>query len=144
MQRLELCHEDIGECIECHDCNSTRPLSPEHGTILAISSFTTSSPPKPRRWKWTSRRRECLDLFLVGIPRRQIAHRIGAHRNTVNAWCKHTDFIAEARKRIDELTVETRIRRLREMTGFTDPVSTLAHDALTNAEQRTGDPATAT
>lgn len=74
----------------------------------------------------TTTRRPCLELFVAGVSRRQIAIVIDVHRNTVNRWCSNPRFLAEARRLMDEHTVTTRIGRLRETDVFADRVARIA------------------
>jgi hypothetical protein len=91
-------------------------------------------PAKAAEFEWTDERKKALELFLLGIPKVQIAEQVKVHRNTINNWTSHPSFLLEARRRHDEHVATTRQRRIRETNAFTDRLAKLTHQTLETAE----------
>lgn len=90
---------------------------------------------KESEWEWTDEREQCFQMKLRGFPNTQIANDLEVHRNTINAWVKHPSF---AKRLEDELTAfarDSRLRRMRATTTFTDRISNLAAKTLKDAEK---------
>jgi len=81
-------------------------------------------------WAWTPEREKAVQQVVAGIPKTQIADKLGVHRNTVNNWCKHPEFVARVRELTDDRVNTTRQRRHVETQLFTDKIAKAAHTML--------------
>lgn len=79
-----------------------------------------------------------IDLLIEGVPKTRIARHLDppCHRNTLNAWMKHPEFLRELRRRLDERDVAVRLRRSYQTTNYADRVRRLAESVLAEAELR--------
>lgn len=94
--------------------------------------------PAHRSWKWTAKRRQCLELFLAGASRRQIARQIGVDRGTVNRIACRSEFQAEAHRRCVLRYTNLRRRRSRQTESLCERVYWLAVAAIEKAESGVG------
>lgn len=78
-------------------------------------------------------------MIIAGLPKKAISDRLQIHRNTVTAWTHEPEFIRELHRRLDEISVENRLRRVRQTTAYLDRLHHIADQALTAAEIRPED-----
>jgi len=90
---------------------------------------------KAEEWEWTEEREQCFQMKLRGFPNLQIAKELDVHRNTISAWTKHPTFDRRMREELEEFAKNSRLRRIRSTTVFTDRISNLAAKALKAAEK---------
>jgi hypothetical protein len=81
--------------------------------------------------------------MLVGVPKVQIAARLGVHRNTINAWCAQPAFQRELRERLIDQRNSSGLRRLRQAGTIVSAVARLTSAALARAERDLDDRAAA-
>jgi hypothetical protein len=79
-----------------------------------------------------------IDMLVDGVPKTRIAASLDppVHRNTLNAWVRRPEFLAEMRRRLDERDVTVRLRRSHQATQYADRVRRLAESAFAEAERR--------
>lgn len=87
-------------------------------------------------------RSRAIDMLIAGAPKSQIARALGRHRNTIRNWCRDPAFLQELGRRLDERTVEAKLRRAQQITRYADRLQALADKALDAASQGPVDAAT--
>lgn len=99
--------------------------------------MTTALAKSEENWEWTPEKEQCLELFLKGVSKLQIAKTLGVHRNTVNNWCSNPAFVAEASDRVAEHKLNSDLKHTRVADVLTD---TAAKNAIRSAAALDKDP----
>jgi hypothetical protein len=90
---------------------------------------------KSEDWEWSEERERAYQMKLRGFPNTQIAAELDVHRNTIMAWCKHPVFAKRLEEELLEFARDSRLRRVRATTVFTDRISNLATRSLKTLEK---------
>lgn len=86
-------------------------------------------------FKWSDKKRRCMELLLRGWTKTAIAKELGKHPNTITAWTNHPTFLKKLQDAMLEFSTATRLRRMRMTTMVNDRIANLGIDAIKAAEK---------